>query len=193
MLTHIEEPFKAKQFGGDPASLQYVTSYLKSMSELARNTEALKKKGSGKRDEDASTSQSLRDLAKATKGKTAREGEGQADHRCLSRVRACTADGSSKSFPMHPIVQILEASWGSFGRFLKLIKSKSFHDRKVGPRTPPPPQKGDSLFPSLLVIPQRLGESRSARRRARRRDRCEAWEYAEIVWAYSLSLTEVVP
>ena len=44
MLTHIEKPFKAKQFGGDPASLQYVTSYLKSMSELARNTEALKKK-----------------------------------------------------------------------------------------------------------------------------------------------------
>ena len=44
MLTHIEEPFKVKQFGGDPASLQYVTSYLKSMSELARNTEALKKK-----------------------------------------------------------------------------------------------------------------------------------------------------
>lgn len=43
-------------------------------------------------------------------------------------------DGSSKSFPMHPIVQSLEASWGSFGRFLKLIKSKSFHDRKVGPR-----------------------------------------------------------
>ena len=40
------------------------------------------------------------------------------------------------------------------------------------------------MFPSPLVIPQRLGESRSARRRARRRDRCEAWEYAEIVWVY---------
>jgi hypothetical protein len=191
MLTHIEEPFKAKQFGGDPASLQYVTSYLKSMSELARNTEALKKK-EVERDEDASTSQSQRDLAKGNKKETAREGEGQADHRCLSRVRACTADGSSKSFPMHPIVQSLEASWGSFGRFLKLIKSKSFHDRKVGLDTATT-TKGDSLFPSLLVIPQRLGESRSARRRARRRDRCEAWEYAEIVWTYSLSLTEVVP
>lgn len=75
MLTHIEEPFKAKQFGGDPASLQYVTSYLKSMRELARNTEALRKKGIGKGDEDASTSQSQRDQGKGNKKGKQREKE----------------------------------------------------------------------------------------------------------------------
>eukprot|EP00435_Cladocopium_sp_Y103_P046721 s581_g13.t1 len=75
MLTHIEEPFKAKQFGGDPASLQHVTSYLKSMSELARNTKALKKKGSGKGDEDASTNLYQKDQAKGNKKGKQREKE----------------------------------------------------------------------------------------------------------------------
>ena len=75
MLTHIEEPFKAKQFGGDPASLQHVTSYLTSMSELARNREALKQKGSGKGDEDTPTNLSQRDQAKGNKKGKQREKE----------------------------------------------------------------------------------------------------------------------
>lgn len=48
LLTHQEDPFKQKVFGGGPSALQSVTTYLKSMNELARNTEALRKKGSGK-------------------------------------------------------------------------------------------------------------------------------------------------
>ena len=76
-------------------------------------------------------------------GKAAREGEGQADYRCLSRVRACVADGSSKGFPMHPIVQSLQA-----GRFLKLLSQSPFIIGRsgLGPRTPPPPKRGILCF-----------------------------------------------
>lgn len=48
MLTYVEEPFKPKTFGGDPTSLQHVTSYLKSMGELAKSTDVLRKKGNSK-------------------------------------------------------------------------------------------------------------------------------------------------
>ena len=82
-----------------------------------------------------------------------------------------------------PVVQCLESSWGSFGHFWKLLKSSQLTGRS-GPRTPPPQTQGVRFFPSLLVKPECIGESRSARRRARRRDRDEAWGYAEIVWAY---------
>ena len=44
--------------------------------------------------------------------------------------------------------------------------------------------KGVSLFPSLLVMPENLGKSKSARRRARRRGRDEAWNYVAMVWAF---------
>ena len=52
LLTHTADPYKQKIFGGDPSSLQHVTSYLRSMNDLAKNTESLKKKGSGKGLED---------------------------------------------------------------------------------------------------------------------------------------------
>lgn len=55
LLTHVEDPFRPKTFGGDPSSLQHVTAYLKSMGELAKNTEALRKKGQGKGDEESSS------------------------------------------------------------------------------------------------------------------------------------------
>ena len=83
-----------------------------------------------------------------------------------------------------PAVQCLEDSWGSFGRFRKLLKSSCLHERSE-PRTPPKFAKGDSLFPSLLVIPECTGKSKGARsRRARRRGRDVAWRHAEILWAY---------
>lgn len=53
LLTCMEDPYKPKVFGGDPANLQHITGYLKSMSELAKSTEALRRKGGGKGDEDS--------------------------------------------------------------------------------------------------------------------------------------------
>ena len=52
LLTHVEDPFEKKLFGGDPQSLQHVTSYLKSMSELAKTTQNLRGKGFGKGDQE---------------------------------------------------------------------------------------------------------------------------------------------
>lgn len=44
LLTHVEEPYKKRVFGGDPNALQDVASYLKSLNELSKSTEALRKK-----------------------------------------------------------------------------------------------------------------------------------------------------
>ena len=52
LLTHQEDPFRARVFGGDPDSLQHVTGYLKSMSELAKNADQLRRKGSSKGEND---------------------------------------------------------------------------------------------------------------------------------------------
>lgn len=52
MLTHVEDPFQRRLFGGDAGALQHVTSYLRSMNELAKTTDNLKKKGAGKGDGD---------------------------------------------------------------------------------------------------------------------------------------------
>ena len=52
LLTHVEDPFEKKLFGGGPQSLQHVTSYLKSMSELAKTTQNLRGKGFGKGDQE---------------------------------------------------------------------------------------------------------------------------------------------
>ena len=51
LLTHTQDPFERRLWGGDPANLQSVTAYLKSMNELAKTTEALRKKGGGRGDE----------------------------------------------------------------------------------------------------------------------------------------------
>lgn len=48
LLTYQEDPFRAKTFGGDPNALQYVTAYLRSMHDLTKSTESLRKKGAGK-------------------------------------------------------------------------------------------------------------------------------------------------
>lgn len=61
LLTHLEDPFRPRTYGGDPESLQHVTSYLKSMSELAKNADQLRKKGSSKGEGD--------DQQQAAKGK----------------------------------------------------------------------------------------------------------------------------
>lgn len=55
LLTHQEDPYQRKLFGGDPNSLQHVTSYLRSMNELAKTTENLRRKGSGKGDAEDQT------------------------------------------------------------------------------------------------------------------------------------------
>lgn len=66
LLTHMEDPYRQRIFGGDPSSLQHVTSYLRSMNDLAKNTEALRKKGSGKGQDD---DQSSKDPPAKGKGK----------------------------------------------------------------------------------------------------------------------------
>lgn len=60
LLTHVEDPFKARIFGGDPSSLQHVTSYVKSMNDLARNTEMLRKRTGFK----GETEEAQKDVAK---------------------------------------------------------------------------------------------------------------------------------
>ena len=93
-----------------------------------------------------------------------------------------TTDEPVKPGKSCSVLDSLNASWGSFGRFLKLLNtSKQF--KRSGPRTPPKPCREDHLFPSLLVIPESNGKPRGARSRARRRDRDEAWGYAETIWA----------
>lgn len=64
LLTHLEDPFKARQYGGDPTSLQHVTAYMRSMNELVRNTEALRRKGYSKGDEDSAATSSQKDGGK---------------------------------------------------------------------------------------------------------------------------------
>ena len=98
---------------------------------------------------------------------------------------AAAADETAKAgFSQFSVIRSFEDSWGSFGRFLKLVKSSGYHGRRLGPESPPKPEKGAQLFPSLLVLPSSMGKSKGARRRARRRGRSESWDYAEILWAY---------
>ena len=52
LLTHVENPFEKRPFGGDPQNLQDVASYLKSMNELAKSTQSLRGKGMGKGDQE---------------------------------------------------------------------------------------------------------------------------------------------
>ena len=115
-----------------------------------------------------------------------RQREGQRPECCGGLGADEVEDGmrqGHKNLASSSVVQCLDRSWGSFGRFWKLIKSSGLNKR-LGPRTPLSPTKGDKLFPSLLVTPEYVGKSKSARSRARRRDRDEAWEYTEMVWAF---------
>ena len=52
LLTQTPDPYEKKQFGGDPESLQNVTAYIRSMQELTKSSEALRKKSAGRNDED---------------------------------------------------------------------------------------------------------------------------------------------
>lgn len=52
LLTHVENPFERRLFGGDPQNLQDVASYLKSMNELAKATQSLRGKGLGKAEQE---------------------------------------------------------------------------------------------------------------------------------------------
>lgn len=54
LITHLPDLFRPRVFGGDPDSLEHVTSYLKSVSELAKNTDQLRRKGNSKGDQEES-------------------------------------------------------------------------------------------------------------------------------------------
>ena len=73
MLTHVEDPFQRKLWGGDAESLQHVTSYLKSMNELARSTDMIRRKGGGRGENEETHT----DKDKKAKGK----GKGKKDEK----------------------------------------------------------------------------------------------------------------
>ena len=75
LLTHQEDPFRQRIFGGDPASLQHVTSYLRSMNDLAKNTESLRRKGAGKGqdEEQVGKDQNSKSRGKGQKGNKEKE------------------------------------------------------------------------------------------------------------------------
>lgn len=58
LLTHVEEPFRARVFGGDAGALEHATAYVKSMNELTKNTANLCQKGNGKGEDDQSAASS---------------------------------------------------------------------------------------------------------------------------------------
>ena len=119
------------------------------------------------------------------KRKAQRQGEGQELNRSLSPPARPDQPAAKGSLHAFPIAQGFEDSLGSFGRFWKLAKSSCLNlNERLGPMTPPKQTKGDSIFPSLLVLPHNTGKSKSARRRARRRGRDMAWSYCEMLWAY---------
>ena len=73
LLTHVADPFEKKLWGGDATSLQHVTAYVRSMHDLARNTDNLRRKGHGKGDEEPDR------LGKSGKGD--RKGNKQKDNK----------------------------------------------------------------------------------------------------------------
>ena len=121
--------------------------------------------------------------------------QGQGGGRCMSSQpeHAESHDRSAKSACREPILGSIRSSWGSFGRFLKLVnKSPSCNNYEgVGPKTSSSggdsassPSEGFALFPSLLVIPQCANKPKGARCRARRRGHSEAWEWVKVAWAF---------
>ena len=116
------------------------------------------------------------------------EGERPFDRRVLDcsvtpdpHLKARTFNSASGAKPpvFAALQDQLQKSWGSFGRFLRVIKSSPITERS-GPRTPS--SKRDSLFPSLLVIPTSNGRPCSSRRKQRGRGRDMAWGYVELLW-----------
>lgn len=51
LLTHVPDPYERRLWGGDPAQLQEVATYVKSMQDLQKNTEALRRRGKADQDE----------------------------------------------------------------------------------------------------------------------------------------------
>ena len=98
-----------------------------------------------------------------------------------------SVDGA-KTSQLDVALQEAYGSWGSFGRFLKLINSEKSPispdcEKGSGPRTSSYKGEKHALFPSLLVMPILHRVSRSARARARGRGRMEAWEWVKVLWA----------
>ncbi len=76
LLTHVPDPFERKIWGGDADSLQHVTAYVRSMHELARNTDNLRKKGTGKQGEETeSLGGKSKTKGKGNKNKDKEEGD----------------------------------------------------------------------------------------------------------------------
>ena len=127
---------------------------------------------------------------KSTKGERQEQDQrGREDGGLKSEANLCTETPSNaKPFEVDPCLKEAYKSWGSFGRFLKLInmeKSPNIDscDKGSGPRTPLVDKGCTSLFPSLLAIPDTFRRSRSARCRARGRGHREAWEWVKVLWA----------
>lgn len=76
LLTHVQDPFQRRMFGGDPEALQHVTTYLRSMNELAKSSEALKKRGSGKGEDEENDHQKGKGKGK-DRGKTKEKDKSQ--------------------------------------------------------------------------------------------------------------------
>ena len=82
--------------------------------------------------------------------------QGQRQGERVSIQPRCSMSESQAAKPArdNPVLQFARGSWGSFGRFLRLIeKSSSISSEEVGHLTPPSEQGVFSLFPSVLVIP----------------------------------------
>lgn len=179
LLTHVADPFERKLWGGDATSLQHVTAYVRSMHDLARNTESLRRKGQGKGDDDPDRPIKL--------GKGDRKGNKQKDNK--DQTDQCMAAGgqSAKSGLNEPVLDSIRSSCGSFGRFLKLVdKSPGYSDNfeGVGHRTPFHDGKDFALFPSLFVKPSGAHRSKGARSGLRGRGHDISWEWVKVVWAF---------
>lgn len=113
----------------------------------------------------------------------------QGPNRPVKHQPNCMAAGgqSAKSGLNEPVLDSIRSSWGSFGRFLKLVdKSPGYSDNfeGVGHRTPFHDGKDFALFPSLFVKPSGAHRSKGARSRLRGRGHDISWEWVKVVWAF---------
>ena len=78
------------------------------------------------------------------------QGEGQDVGRQLSETAA--ADETAQAgFSQFSVIRSFEDSWGSFGRFWKLVKSSGYHSRRLGPESPLNLKGGSTISVSVGV------------------------------------------
>ena len=119
LLTHVADPFERKLWGGDATSLQHVTACAKHARSGSQHRKLETKRAGQRRRRTRSTEQ-------AWKGRSQRqqaERQGQGPDRPVKNQPNCMAAGgqSAKSGLNEPVLDSVRSSWGSFGRFLKLV------------------------------------------------------------------------